>query len=172
MVDHIPIALLPPQLRPVLIVLQRLVPIVGYVGAFIAWSWSAIQSFDKGTQILCYGPNIADVFHCCCRGTGHGVILTATWLLPVALIPGTWQEKDWPKPPPPPPSVPAPAPSPVPSPTQPVPRSGNLPSGGNTPQTTPPPVPIVPPPSQDGTSPPAAPLPSPDIAVKTKGKKK
>ncbi|EEB87601.1 hypothetical protein MPER_15000, partial [Moniliophthora perniciosa FA553] len=28
--------------------------------------------------------------------TGHGVILSATWLLPVALIPGTWETYDYP----------------------------------------------------------------------------
>jgi len=33
---------------------------------------------------------------------GYGIILTATWLLPVALIPGTWNERDFP------PSSPAP----------------------------------------------------------------
>ena len=29
---------------------------------------------------------------------GHGVTLTATWLLTVAVIPGTWEEKDFPAP--------------------------------------------------------------------------
>ena len=27
---------------------------------------------------------------------GYGVILSATWLLPVALIPGTWEQSDAP----------------------------------------------------------------------------
>ena len=29
-------------------------------------------------------------------GSGYGIILTATWILPVALIPGTWNERDFP----------------------------------------------------------------------------
>ena len=28
---------------------------------------------------------------------GYGVTLTATWILPVALIPGTWHDTDFPK---------------------------------------------------------------------------
>ncbi|KDQ63147.1 hypothetical protein JAAARDRAFT_188754 [Jaapia argillacea MUCL 33604] len=68
LVDHIPVSMLPPQVRPAVILIQRLLPYVGYIGAFIAWSWSAIKSYDKG----------------------NGVILTATWLLPMALIPGSW----------------------------------------------------------------------------------
>jgi hypothetical protein len=71
LLDHLPVKLLPPQFRPILTVLRRLVPYLGYIGAFIAWSWGAIKTFDKG----------------------NGVILTATWLLPVALIPGAWDDE-------------------------------------------------------------------------------
>jgi hypothetical protein len=67
--DHLPVSLLPPQMRPGVTILRHLVPYVGYMGGFIAWTWSAIRSFDKG----------------------YGVVLTATWLLPFALIPGTWE---------------------------------------------------------------------------------
>lgn len=74
LMDHIPLPLLPPQMRPAVQVLRRLVPYLGYVGGLIAWSWSAVKSFDKG----------------------HGVVLTATWLLPIALIPGTWEADDFP----------------------------------------------------------------------------
>lgn len=80
LLDRVPIKLFPPQFRPILMALKRLAPYLGYIGAFIAWSWGAIKSFDKG----------------------NGVILTATWLLPVALIPGTWED-DMLQPPPPPP---------------------------------------------------------------------
>jgi hypothetical protein len=52
LVDHIPMGILPPQFRPVLLLLQKLVPYVGYIGAFIAWSWSAIKEFDKGFTFL------------------------------------------------------------------------------------------------------------------------
>ncbi|KAG1752946.1 hypothetical protein EDB19DRAFT_1670724 [Suillus lakei] len=60
LLDHLPISLMPPQLRTPM--------------RFIAWSWSAVKVFDKG----------------------YGVVLTATWLLPIALIPGTWEATDFP----------------------------------------------------------------------------
>ncbi|KAF8556397.1 hypothetical protein OG21DRAFT_1483157 [Imleria badia] len=69
LMDHLPVSLLPPQMHPGVAILRHLVPYVGYMGGFIAWGWSAIRSFDKG----------------------YGVVLTATWLLPFALIPGTWE---------------------------------------------------------------------------------
>ncbi|KAG1751546.1 uncharacterized protein EDB91DRAFT_1105997 [Suillus paluster] len=74
LLDHLPISLMPPQLRVPMSFLRRLVPYLGYIGAFIAWSWSAVKVFDKG----------------------YGVVLTATWLLPIALIPGTWEADDFP----------------------------------------------------------------------------
>lgn len=46
--DHLPVSLLPPQMRPGVAILRRLVPYVGYMGGFMAWGWSAIRSFDKG----------------------------------------------------------------------------------------------------------------------------
>lgn len=75
LLDHIPTTFLPVQFRPAATLLKRLVPLLGYIGAFIAWSWGAIKTFDRG----------------------YGVILNATWLLPVALIPGAWDECDFPK---------------------------------------------------------------------------
>ncbi|KZV65602.1 hypothetical protein PENSPDRAFT_655648 [Peniophora sp. CONT] len=72
MLGHVPVALVPPQFRPGLILAQRLVPYLGYVGAFVAWSWGAMKSFDKG----------------------YGIVLTATWVLPIALIPGTWETNE------------------------------------------------------------------------------
>ncbi|KAJ6606342.1 hypothetical protein DFH09DRAFT_1119893 [Mycena vulgaris] len=83
--SNLPVAAFPPPLQPAMILLQRLVPFVSYIGTFISWSWSTIRGFDRG----------------------HGVILTATWLLPIALIPGTWHARD--VPPPSAPSSPAPA---------------------------------------------------------------
>ncbi|TFY69391.1 hypothetical protein EVG20_g3169, partial [Dentipellis fragilis] len=73
LLDSVPVAIVPPQFRAGLLIAQRLVPYLGYVGGFLAWSWGAIKSFDQG----------------------DGVVLTATWLLPVALIPGTWQASDF-----------------------------------------------------------------------------
>ncbi|KAJ7778649.1 hypothetical protein DFH07DRAFT_730618 [Mycena maculata] len=81
---NLPISTFPPPVQPAMILLQRLVPFVSYIGTFISWSWSTIRGFDRG----------------------HGVILTATWLLPIALIPGTWHARDVPPPP-------SPAPAPV-----------------------------------------------------------
>ena len=68
LLDHIPIKLLPPQFRPAMTLARRLVPLLGYIGTFIAWSWGAVKAFDKG----------------------NGVVLSATWLMPIAIIPGTW----------------------------------------------------------------------------------
>ncbi|KAJ7700247.1 hypothetical protein B0H14DRAFT_2417353 [Mycena olivaceomarginata] len=79
--SNLPVSTLPPPVQPAIILLQRLVPLVSYLGTFISWSWGTIRGFDRG----------------------HGVILTATWLLPIALIPGTWHARDFP-----PPSSPAP----------------------------------------------------------------
>ncbi|KAG2074634.1 hypothetical protein BDR04DRAFT_1092829 [Suillus decipiens] len=49
LLDHLPISLMPPQLRAPMTFLRRLVPYLGYIGGFIAWSWSAVKVFDKGT---------------------------------------------------------------------------------------------------------------------------
>ncbi|KAF7359197.1 hypothetical protein MSAN_01261700 [Mycena sanguinolenta] len=81
---NLPVSTFPPPLQPAMILLQRLVPLVSYLGTFISWSWSTIRGFDQG----------------------HGVILTATWLLPIALIPGTWHARDVPPPPSPLPEPP------------------------------------------------------------------
>lgn len=50
--DHLPVSLLPPQMRPGVAILRYLSPYVGYMGGFIAWGWSAIRSFDKGADWL------------------------------------------------------------------------------------------------------------------------
>ncbi|KAG7093265.1 hypothetical protein E1B28_006948 [Marasmius oreades] len=64
----------PAPMQPALLLLQHIVPFVGYTGTLVTWSCSAIKSYD----------------------VGYGVILSATWILPVALIPGTWQAYDFP----------------------------------------------------------------------------
>ncbi|KAJ7063591.1 hypothetical protein C8F01DRAFT_1133628 [Mycena amicta] len=74
--SNLPISAFPPPLQPAMLLLQRLVPFVSYLGTFISWSWGTIRSFDKG----------------------HGVILTATWLFPPAVVPGTWHARDFPPP--------------------------------------------------------------------------
>ncbi|EIN13855.1 hypothetical protein PUNSTDRAFT_79718 [Punctularia strigosozonata HHB-11173 SS5] len=74
MVSRIPVNLVPVQFRPAAMILKRLIPYLGYLGGFIAWSWGGIKAFDKG----------------------HGVILSATWLMPIALIPGSWEADEIP----------------------------------------------------------------------------
>jgi hypothetical protein len=49
LLDRIPIKLFPPQFQPIIMMLKRLAPYLGYIGVFIAWSWGAIKAFDKGT---------------------------------------------------------------------------------------------------------------------------
>ncbi|KAJ3509374.1 hypothetical protein NMY22_g16318 [Coprinellus aureogranulatus] len=68
MLDSIPLAVVPPQFRAAVKMLRTLAPIASYVGVFIAWSWDRIKALDEGS----------------------GVVLTATWLLPVALLPMAW----------------------------------------------------------------------------------
>lgn len=52
LLDHVPVALIPPQFQLGLTLLRGLVPLLGYIGGFIAWSWSAIRVFDRGTPII------------------------------------------------------------------------------------------------------------------------
>ena len=116
--NNIPDTVLPVSLRPALLLIKSLVPYLGYIGGFVAWSWSAIKGFD----------------------IGNGVTLTATWLLPIALIPGTWENADVPKP-----TDPSTSPTPAPS----------TPSTGATNPTTP------------GTSDPSAPSNNPPTTPST-----
>ncbi|KAL0576878.1 hypothetical protein V5O48_005113 [Marasmius crinis-equi] len=67
-VDKAPVMMIPPPLRPAMTLLKAFSPYLGYVGAFVAWSWGRIESKDTGT----------------------GVVLTATWLLPIAILPSSW----------------------------------------------------------------------------------
>ncbi|KAJ7597302.1 hypothetical protein C8J56DRAFT_919713 [Mycena floridula] len=69
--NKVPMLLIPPMFRPAAMMLKRLAPFLGYVGAFVAWSWERIKKKDKG----------------------DGVVLTATWLLPLALLPASWDPK-------------------------------------------------------------------------------
>ncbi|KAG5642173.1 hypothetical protein DXG03_003534 [Asterophora parasitica] len=69
---RVPTIMLPPPIKPAVVLLRRLAPILSYIGVFIAWSWTRISASDKG----------------------NGVVLTATWLLPVALIPMAWDAGD------------------------------------------------------------------------------
>lgn len=68
LIGKIPMMFVPVQFKPAVALLKRLSPVVGYVGIFIAWSWDRVRACDEG----------------------NGVVLSATWLLPVALLPMAW----------------------------------------------------------------------------------
>lgn len=54
---------------PGVALLKALAPIVALIASFLAWSWKGIKNDNKG----------------------NGVILSATWLLPIAIVPRTWK---------------------------------------------------------------------------------
>ncbi|KAF8984774.1 hypothetical protein BDQ17DRAFT_1214065, partial [Cyathus striatus] len=72
--NNLPVSLLPLPLQPLLVLLQSLTPLVGLVRGAIAAIWGMVESYDQG----------------------YGVILTATWLMPIALMPSTWPQEEWP----------------------------------------------------------------------------
>jgi hypothetical protein len=95
LLSRVPLTLVPPQFRPGVLIARRLVPYLGYIGGFIAWSWGAMRAFDKGTRDCQFSEKSIFILSI----IGQGIVLTATWLLPVALIPGTWDAKDTSRPP-------------------------------------------------------------------------
>ncbi|KAJ7208161.1 hypothetical protein B0H12DRAFT_1158469 [Mycena haematopus] len=78
-------ASIPPPLLPAFLLLQKLGPYAGYIGTFVSWIWGTVTNADKG----------------------YGVVLTATWILPVALIPSAIKGPDTPAPGVPPTTAPA-----------------------------------------------------------------
>lgn len=48
LLDRVPMMLVPPNFRPAVALLKRLGPLLGYIGVFIAWSWTAISKYDRG----------------------------------------------------------------------------------------------------------------------------
>ncbi|KAJ7470398.1 hypothetical protein FB451DRAFT_1038481 [Mycena latifolia] len=105
---HVNASSVPPPLLPAFLLLQKLGPYAGYIGTFIAWIWGTVKNTDKGL----------------------GVVLTATWILPVALIPSAIKPTT-----PPDSDAPATAPSTTTPPPVPAPDS---PDAGTTPPTDPP----------------------------------
>ena len=79
--NNLPVDIFPPSLRSVLVLLRTLIPFLGYIGTFIAWSWSSIRSYFF---LFLRFVHLSDL------DEGYDVTLTATWILPVGLIPGTW----------------------------------------------------------------------------------
>ncbi|KAI0295034.1 hypothetical protein BC826DRAFT_302117 [Russula brevipes] len=47
---RVPLRIVPVQFRGGVLIARRLVPYIGYIGSFVAWSWGAITSYDKGTR--------------------------------------------------------------------------------------------------------------------------
>ncbi|KDQ18221.1 hypothetical protein BOTBODRAFT_104720, partial [Botryobasidium botryosum FD-172 SS1] len=72
LLDNVPTTGVPPPVGLALTLLSGIIPLLGYIGGFVAWSWSSIKGYDEG----------------------DGIILSATWLLPMVLIPGTWEDPD------------------------------------------------------------------------------
>jgi len=52
-IQNLPVDVVPLPLQPAVLILKRLAPYLTYIGAFIAWSFSTLTSFDKGV----YGSN-------------------------------------------------------------------------------------------------------------------
>jgi len=85
--DNIPEEQISARFILALRLLRSLVPLLGRIGWFVARSWSTIWDSNQGAPItilttLCALTTLL---------TGHGVTLTATWLLPIVIIPGKWQ---------------------------------------------------------------------------------
>lgn len=52
--------------------LLAVAPTISAIAAFLAWAWGKVRSYDKG----------------------NGIVLHATWILPVAPIVSTWKFED------------------------------------------------------------------------------
>jgi len=50
--NNLPIDMFPLQVRPALLLMQRIVPYLGYIATFISWSWGTVKSYDVG-ECLC-----------------------------------------------------------------------------------------------------------------------
>jgi len=50
-ISHLPISIVPLELQPAVLILQRIAPYLTYIGSFIAWSWATVDGFDKGVYI-------------------------------------------------------------------------------------------------------------------------
>ncbi|KAJ7849054.1 hypothetical protein B0H14DRAFT_2765982 [Mycena olivaceomarginata] len=102
-------------------ILTCLGPYVGYISTFVSWIWGTVTNADKG----------------------YGVVLTATWILPVALIPSAIKAPDGTTTTPPVTTAP--------------PVTPDAPTGTTPPVTTTPPTTVPPPPTVPPTTPSAPP---------------
>jgi hypothetical protein len=92
LINKIPMMAVPPQLKPGLLLAKRFLPYVGYVGGAIAWSWSTVKGYDKGAL-----PSASTLFKMAHPHAGNGVVMSATWVLPLAVLPSTWDVSKYPK---------------------------------------------------------------------------
>lgn len=46
--SNLPVSSLPLPIQPAVLMLQKIVPYLGYMGTFISWSWSTIKGYDVG----------------------------------------------------------------------------------------------------------------------------
>ena len=49
--QFIPIAVLPPEAQVIVVLLQRIVPFIGYIGSFVSWMWGEVLSYDTGMSL-------------------------------------------------------------------------------------------------------------------------
>ena len=52
--DRVPMVMIPPPARPAMTMFKAFTPYLGYVGGFVAWSWGAVKSFDKGLSCTAF----------------------------------------------------------------------------------------------------------------------
>jgi len=50
LLGRVPLTLVPSQFRAGILIARQLVPFLGYIGGFVAWSWGAMKTFDKGSR--------------------------------------------------------------------------------------------------------------------------
>ncbi|GAC74182.1 hypothetical protein PANT_10d00053 [Moesziomyces antarcticus T-34] len=127
---------LPSAFGAVITILKAIAPTTGYISTFIGWSWDTIKSFNKG----------------------QGVVLSATWILPVALIPRAWDAPTNPNsatPTPTDPSATPTTPTTPAAPSAPAAPVSATPVGGS--------VSGMPVTAQDVTDPESVPLPDPNV---------
>lgn len=55
LLNNIPVAVIPPQFQLAMTLVKSLVPLVGYIGSFLAWSWSGVKQFDDGEYNIFIG---------------------------------------------------------------------------------------------------------------------
>jgi hypothetical protein len=60
LLGRVPLAVVPPQYRAGVLIAWRLVPYIGYIGGFVAWSWGTMKSFDKGARPVSFRNRFFD----------------------------------------------------------------------------------------------------------------